>query len=56
METGAVRSCMNYDTYKELGDTTINWKATPTVTGADSSDLGAMGMMKYMLILGNKNS
>ena len=33
MDTGAVRSCMNYDTYKELGDTTLNWKATPTVTG-----------------------
>ena len=54
MDTGAVRSCMNYDTYIELGDTTINWKAAPTVTGADGSDLGAMGTMKYMLILGNK--
>ena len=50
MDTGAVRSCMNYDTYKELGDTTLNWKATPTVTRADGSDLGAMGKMKYMLI------
>ena len=54
MDTGAVRSCINYDTYKELGDTTLNWKATQTVMGADGSDLGAMGTMKYILILGNK--
>ena len=54
MDTGAIRSCINYNTYVELGEENLLWRATPMVTGADGGDLGAMGIAKYTLTLGSK--
>ena len=54
MDTGAIRSCINYTTFNKLGGKGLAWKATPTVMGADGSDLGALGTVTYKIQLGTK--
>ena len=39
MDTGATRSCMNYSTFRELGNGNLRQKGTLTVTAADGGNL-----------------
>ena len=43
MDTGATRSCMNFNTAYKLGKEQIKQFNTMQVVGADGSDLGAVG-------------
>ena len=43
MDTGATRSCINYNTTYKLGKEQIKQFNTMQVVGADGSDLGAVG-------------
>ena len=54
LDTGAIRSCMNYNTYMKLKHIHINQANTPPVVGADGSDLGAMGTVTCELQMGGK--
>ena len=54
LDTGAIRSCINYTTFNKLGGKGFAWKAIPTVMGADGSDLGALGTVTYKIQLGTK--
>ena len=53
MDTGATRSCMNYNTAYKLGKEQIKHFNTMQVVGADSSDLGAVGTITCRINLGN---
>ena len=50
MDTGATRSCMNYNTFMKLGNSNLRQQGTPTVTAADGSNLGAIGVTTYKYI------
>ena len=52
MDTGATRSCMNYNTFMKLGNNNLRQQGTPTVTPADRSNLGAIGVTTYKIRLG----
>ena len=54
MDTGAYRSCLNYNTFKKLNNAELLDKHTPKVVGADGGDLGAMGMTQLTLLLGDR--
>ena len=54
MDTGAYRSCINYNTFKKLNSAELSGKQTPKVVGADGGDLGAMGTTRLMLLLGDR--
>ena len=49
LDTGATRSCMNYSTAYRLGKDQIKQFNTMQVVGADGSDLGAVGTLKYKI-------
>ena len=51
-DTGATRSCINYDTYNKLKLNNLKTSYTPTVVGADGSSLGAVGTARCELSLG----
>ena len=51
LDTGAIRSCMNYSTFCKL-NTSLSQQDTPKVVGADGSDLGSMGVAELTLTLG----
>ena len=51
MDTGAIRSCINYSTFSKL-NVPLSPKEVPKVIGADGGDLGSMGLVELMLILG----
>ena len=53
MDTGATRSCMNYNTAYRLGKDQIKQFNTMQVVGADSSDLGAVGTISCKISLGD---
>ena len=53
MDTGATRSCMNYSTAYKLGKDRIKQFNTMQVVGADGSDLGAIGMLKCKISIGD---
>ena len=53
MDTGATRSCMNYSTTYKLGKDQIKQFNTTQVVGADSSDLGAIGMLNCRITIGD---
>ena len=53
MDTGATRSCMNYNTAYRLGKEQIKQFNTMQVVGADGSDLGAVGTINCKIILGD---
>ena len=40
MDTGAVRSCINYATFKKLKGVKLSHKEVPRVLAANGSDLG----------------
>ena len=54
MDTGATRSCMNYNTYLKLKQVKLQTENTPPVVGADGSDLGAAGTIQCTLQLGTE--
>ena len=54
MDTGALRSCINYNTFAKLAKTTLRNKWVPKVVGADGSDLGSMGTVQLTLVMGDR--
>ena len=54
MDTGALWSCINYNTFAKLAKTTLRNKWVPKVVGADGSDLGSMGTVQLTLVLGHR--
>ena len=54
MDTGAVRSCINYKTFEKLKAVKLTNKEVPRVLAADGSDLGSIGSVKLKLILRTK--
>ena len=53
MDTGATRSCMNYNTTYRLGKDQIKHFNTMQVVGADGSDLGAVGTLSCKIAVGD---
>ena len=53
MDTGATRSCMNYNTAYKLEKEQIKQFNTMQVVGADGSDLGAVGTVTCKISLGD---
>ena len=51
MDTGAICSCINYNTFRKL-NVELTQCEVPKVMGADGSDLGSMGTVKLMLSIG----
>ena len=54
MDTGAVRSCINYATFEKLKGVKLTNKEVPRVLAADGSDLGSIGSVELKLILGTQ--
>ena len=54
MDTGATRSCMNYNMFMKLGNGNLRQKGTPTVTAADGGNLGAIGITNCKIGLGTE--
>ena len=51
MDTGAIRSCINYNTFRKL-NVQLMQREVPRVMGADGCDLGSMGTVELMLSIG----
>ena len=51
MDTGAICSCINYNTFCKLNVQLIQHEV-PKVMGADGGDLGSMGTVELMLSIG----
>ena len=51
MDTGAMRSCMNYNTFCKLNVPLLQ-QDIPRVVGTDGGDLGSMGVAELTLTLG----
>ena len=51
MDTGAMRSCINYNTFCKL-NIQLTQREVPKVMGADGGDLGSMGTVKLTLNIG----
>ena len=45
MDTGAMRSCINYNTFRKL-NIQLTQHEVPKVMGADGGDLGSMGTVE----------
>ena len=54
IDTGAVRSCMNYVTFEKLKNAKLSHKEVPRVLAADGSDLGSIGSVEFKLFLINQ--
>ena len=54
MDTGATRSCMNYNMFMKLGNCNLRQQGTPTVTAADGGNLGAIGITTCKIHLGTE--
>ena len=52
MDTGATRSCMNYNMFMKLGNGNLKQQGTPTVTAADGGNLGAIAITTCKIWLG----
>ena len=52
MDTGAMRSCINYNTFRKLNEQ-LTQREVPKVIGADGGDLGSMGIVQLTLRIGN---
>ena len=50
MDMGAVRSCINYATFKKLKGVKLSSKEVPRVLAADGSDLGSIGSVELKFI------
>ena len=53
MDTRATRRCMNYSMAYKMGKNCIRQFKTMQVVGADSSDLGAVGMKECKIMIGD---
>ena len=51
MDTGAMRSCINYNTFRKL-NVQLTQHEVPKVMGADGGDLGSMGTVELTLGIG----
>ena len=51
MDTGAMRSCINYNTFCKL-NVQLTQREVPKVMGADGGDLGSMGTVGLTLSIG----
>ena len=51
MDTGAIRSCINYNTFRKL-NVQLTQREVPKVMGADGGDLGSMGTVELTLSIG----
>ena len=51
MDTGAIRSCINYNTFRKL-NIQLMQRDILRVMGADGGDLGSMGTVELMLSIG----
>ena len=51
MDTGAMRSCINYNTFCKL-NVQLTQREVPKVMGADGGDLGSMGTVELTLSIG----
>ena len=51
MDTGAMRSCINYNTFRKL-NIQLTHSEVPKVMGADGGDLGSMGIVELTLNIG----
>ena len=54
IDTGATRSCMNYNTFMKIGNRNLRQQGTPTVTVADGGNLGAIGITTCKICLGTE--
>ena len=54
MDTGAVRSCINYSTFEKLKGVKLLHKEVLWVLAADGSDLGSIGSVELKLVLRNQ--
>ena len=54
MDTGAVRSCINYSMFEKLKGVKLSHKEVLWVLAADGSDLGSIGSVELKLVLGNQ--
>ena len=52
MDTGAMRSCINYNTFRKL-NVQLTQREVPKVIGADGGDLGSMGTVQLTLGIGS---
>ena len=51
MDTGAIHSCINYNTFHKL-NLQLTQREVPRVMGADGGDLGSMGTVELSLSIG----
>ena len=51
MDTGAMRSCINYNTFRKL-NVQLTQREVPKVIGVDGGDLGSMGTVQLTLSIG----
>ena len=54
IDSGATRSCMNYDMFIKIGNGNLRQRGTPTVTAADGGNLGALGITTCKICLGTE--
>ena len=54
MDTGATKSCINYNTFMRIRNPKWLTKTPPRVFAADGSDLGSMGIIQLNLKFGDK--
>ena len=51
MDTGAIRSCINYNTFRKL-NVQLTQREVQKVIGEDGGDLGSMGTVQLTLGIG----
>ena len=54
MDSGATRSCINYDTFIKISNGNLRQRGTPMVTAADGGNLGALGITTCKIRLGTE--
>ena len=54
MDTGATRSCMNYNMFMKLGIRNLKQQGIPMVTAADGCNLGTIGITTCKIQLLNE--
>ena len=54
MDTGATKSCINYNTFTKIRNPKWSMETPPRVLAADGSDLGSMGIIQLNLKFGDK--
>ena len=51
---GAIRNCMNFNTFEKLKNIKLLHKEVPRVLAADGSDLGSLGSVELKLLIGTE--